>query len=422
MTQTTKTLTPPPAKLEPPPVAATPSSAVAREQLSVAVLTGGRDRHYAFGLIMALASLGIRLEVLGSDEVDSPEMHSTPNIRFLNLWGSQAPSAGLPQKLAKIAGYYLDVLRYALTARPKIFHILWNGKLEHFDRTLLMSFFKLCGRRIALTVHNTNAGKRDANDSWLNRLTLRIQYTLCDALFVHTEKMKSELISEFSVSAARIAVIPYGINNAVPDTSLTSAEARRSLSIDDDQRVLLFFGAIRPYKGLEYLVDALGRLLKSAKNYRLLIAGEPKKEVRSYLEEIQRTIERDFPPGVVIQKIENIPDDEMEIYFKAADVLVLPYTEIFQSGVLFVGQSFGLPVIASDVGSLREDLVEGENGYLCKPRDAADLAARLETYFNSSLFRELSVRRAQIQMQARKKHSWQIVGELSRDVYAGLLG
>ena len=62
--------------------------------------------------------------------------------------------------------------------RPKLFHILWNNKFQFFDRTLLMLYYRLLGKKIAFTAHNVNAGKRDSNDSWLNRLSLKIQYRL----------------------------------------------------------------------------------------------------------------------------------------------------------------------------------------------------------------------------------------------------
>ena len=91
----------------------------------------------------------------------------------------------------------------------------------------------------------------------------------------------------------------------------------------------------------------------------------------------------------VVAKIEHVPDEETELYFKAADVLILPYTHVFQSGVLFLGYSFGLPAIAADVGSLREEIIEGETGFVFKPRDSSDLARKIQNYFNSELFRNL---------------------------------
>ena len=88
--------------------------------------------------------------------------------------------------------------------------------------------------------------------------------------------------------------------------------------------------------------------------------------------------------------------------------------------MLFLGYSFGLPVIATDVGSLREDIVEGETGFLCRPCDPAGLAKTIETYFESDLFKSLSSRRQKIRDYASKRHSWDAVAEMSRRVYAEL--
>jgi glycosyltransferase involved in cell wall biosynthesis len=116
-----------------------------------------------------------------------------------------------------------------------------------------------------------------------------------------------------------------------------------------------------------------------------------------------------------------VPDADTEIYFKAADVLVLPYTHIFQSGVLFLSYNFGLPVIASDVGSLKEDIIEGKTGFVCKPRDPVDLSKCIETYFSSELYRELEMRRQDIKDFAAQKYSWTTVGEITESVYKKLL-
>ena len=116
-----------------------------------------------------------------------------------------------------------------------------------------------------------------------------------------------------------------------------------------------------------------------------------------------------------------IPDDQMEWYLKGADVLVLPYKEIFQSGVLFLAYTFGLPVVATDVGSFREEIVEGSTGFLCKPGDPAELAKAVETYFRSDLFKNLKVRRRELQDYARTNHSWEAFAELTCNAYAKIL-
>jgi glycosyltransferase involved in cell wall biosynthesis len=235
--------------------------------------------------------------------------------------------------------------------------------------------------------------------------------------------MKDELRQVFDVPDKAVTVLRHPINNAFPDSELTPAEAKRRLALTDDEKVILFFGRIRPYKGIEYLLDALRLLLADGKgNYRLIIAGEPKKGSEEYLHEIQQSVQRDFQQGQVILRMQFIPDDEAELYLKGADVLVLPYKDIFQSGVLFLAYSFGLPVVAADVGSFREEIVEGSTGFLCKPGDPAELAKALETYFTSDLFRNLKVRRQELKDYANENYSWHAVAELTCNAYTNMLG
>ncbi len=389
--------------------------------IEIGLLTGCQDRPYAFGLAMALISKGVDLDIIGGDEIDSPELHTTPRLCFLNFRGNKTNHGNAAMKLWKLLDYYAKLIRYAARSKPKVLHILWNNKIEIFDRTILMLYYKAMGKKIALTAHNVNQARRDAKDSWLNRATLKMQYQLCDHIFVHTEKMKEELCQDFGVAEKAVTVIRHPVNDAFPDTELTPAEAKRRLGLKDDEKTILFFGRIRPYKGIEYLLDAF-RLFPQQAKYRLVVAGEPKKGSEDYLHQIRESVQRDFKPGQVILRIQFIPDDEMEVYLKGADVLVLPYKEIFQSGVLFLAYSFGLPVVATDVGSFREEIVEGNTGFLCQPGDPAELAKAIETYFNSDLFKNLGGRRQEVKDYAHANHSWHAVAELTCNAYTIMLG
>jgi glycosyltransferase involved in cell wall biosynthesis len=387
--------------------------------IKVSLLTGGVDRPYAFGLAMALAVKNISLEVIGNSVVDAVEMHCTPNVTFVSLYWEPLENLNLATKVFKILRFYRRLVTYAAGAKAQIIHILWNNKVQLFDRTLLMLYYKALGKKIVLTAHNVNAAKRDSSDSKLNRLTLRIQYRVADHIFVHTTKMKMELLEDFGIQESSVTVIPFGINNSVPNTALSPAQAKQRLGIQEGERTILFFGRIRQYKGLEYLVDALSQL--GPGNYRLIVAGEPKKGTEQYMSDIQRSIRQAGTEARIIQKLDFIPDDEAELYFKASDVSVLPYTDVFQSGVLFLAYSFGLPVIATDVGSLSEDIVPGRTGLVCSPRDAADLARSLREYFNSDLYKGLDRHRQEISNYANAHHSWDVVGDMTQKVYTDLL-
>lgn len=386
----------------------------------IALLTGGGDKHYAFGLATALTSKNVFIDFIGSDELASPTLDSNPSINFLNLRGDQNQKASLIKKIGRITLYYLRLLWFGATARATIFHILWNNKLEPFDRTILLLYYKLFRRRVVFTAHNVNAAKRDRVDNLINRSTLYIQYHLVDHIFVHTDKMKAELEEEFGVPSAKISVIPYGINNMVPVSSLSAAEARRQLGVKGGDFAMLFFGLIAPYKGLEFLLDALSELLKKCHRYRLIIAGEPKWN-DAYWKKMKYVITRTGIEAQIIQRIEYIPDEEIEVFFKAADVLILPYTHIFQSGVQFLAYNFGLPVIATDVGSLKETVVEGRTGFICAPCDSVDLAKTIERYFRSDFFCKLEQQRPLIKEHADAEYSWEKVATITERVYSNLI-
>jgi D-inositol-3-phosphate glycosyltransferase len=393
---------------------------VAFQGIAVTLLTGGSDKPYVLGLSAELLARGIAIDLIGSDELDCPELQNRPGLNFLNLRGDQRSNATFSTKMVRVLRYYWKLFRYSAVAKPKIFHILWNNKFESFDRTLLMLYYKLLGKRVVLTAHNVNASRRDSRDSVLNRLTLRIQYLLADTIFVHTEKMKRELIETFGIREARVCVIPFGINNTVPNSALTPAEAREQLGFRNNERTLLFFGRITPYKGLEYLIASLRQLLAKRSDYRLIVAGRPD-NCEDYWNEIRHSITKDVESGQILLRSEFIPDEMTEVYFKAADVLVLPYRQIYQSGVLFLGYGFGVPVLAADVGSLKDDIVEGKTGFTFKPEDSTDLSEAIEKYFASDLYANLPVRRREIQALAAEQHSWATVGALTLDVYSGLL-
>jgi Glycosyltransferase len=89
--------------------------------------------------------------------------------------------------------------------------------------------------------------------------------------------------------------------------------------------------------------------------------------------------------------------------------------------VLFLGYSFGLPAIAADVGNLREDIIDGETGFVFKSRDSSDLACKIDKYFKSGLFRDLETRRVQIKEYANQQYAWGKVAAIVTEIYSKLL-
>ncbi len=388
--------------------------------LKIALFTGGIDPHYASGLSRSLASMGIVVDVICNSEMETPEMKEFPNLKCFVLYAAPQSRQNKVRKLLAILRVYGRIMLYAVSSSASIFHILWNYKLTLFDRTLLLIYYKLLGKQLVFTAHNINAGERDGADSFSNRLSLRIQYRLMDHIFVHTQRMKDELMEAFAVCEERISVIPFGTYDMVPQSSMTSAEAKQRLGLRKCDRTILFFGRITPYKGIDLLVDAFAQIAHLNEDYRLVIAGEAMKESEQQWQQVQQTIALSSMREQVIQHIRYVGDAEIEVYFKSADVLVLPYTQIFQSGVLFMAYSFGLPVIATDVGSFGRDIVEGTTGFVCRPGDPADLARVIQEYFASDLFKSIDEHRSRIKDIIQASHSWEIAASKTGNVYAQL--
>jgi glycosyltransferase involved in cell wall biosynthesis len=231
--------------------------------------------------------------------------------------------------------------------------------------------------------------------------------------------MKQQLVAGFAVPADRVTVIPFGVNDTIPKTGLTRAGARQQLAIGNNERVLLFFGQIAPYKGLAYLIEAIATLARAGQRVHLIIAGRVKRGSEDYWSNAQRLISELGISELVTKSIRFIPDEQVEPYFKAADAVAISYVDIFQSGVPFLAFSFGMPVIATDVGSLRED-VTSETGVLCRPMDAADLARAVSAFFGSELYRDSTNAAARIRRVAQERHSWETVSERTTAVYANL--
>lgn len=388
--------------------------------MRVSILTGGKDAHYALGLLSALTTRDILVEFIANDEMKDSDAVKSKNVVYFNLRGDQNETASLRDKAIRVLRYYYKLIRYAAETESKIFHILWFNKFTHFDMTLLNLYYKVLGKKLVYTAHNINVWERDGGNSFLNRLFLSAMYKLVDHIFVHTAKMKNQLVEDFQVKESKISIISFPINTVIPKSDLTSEAAKKHFGCENHDKILLFFGNIAPYKGLDNLLLSLVHLKTMLNSFKLLIAGRVK-DCDAYWNNVQETIRKNNLAEHILLKAEHIPDDSVEDYFKAADVLIVPYKYIYQSGVLFLSYHFGLPVIATDVGSLREDIEEGKTGYVCSPDDPKDLATKISNYFQSELYENLENSRDKIIQATKEKYSWNTIGEKSFNIYKSLL-
>ena len=391
--------------------------------MRVALLTGGKDVPYVLGLVPELTTRGIEVDLVGNEEMAQAAEVRSGRVDVHDLVGGLDPRDGQIAKTWRVLSYYVRLMAFAVRTDARLFHILWFRKFPLGERVLLGAYFKLLGKRLAFTAHNIDDRARDGHSGGVpHRLSLRFFYRIVDHIFVHTPQMKRELVEEYSVAESKVTVVPFGINDVFPVARVTRSEARQQVGLRPDDKVLLFFGRIAPYKGIEDLLSALARLVREDPRYVLVLAGEVKDpSCETYWAALQKLIEElELEKHV---RIENryIPDGEVGLFFRASDVTVLPYRRIYQSGVVALSYAHGIPVVASDVGSFKTDVIEGKTGLVFRVSDVAHLATTLREYFASNLSKHLEVRGPKIRQHGVEAFSWTRNGELTAETYGRLL-
>ncbi len=212
---------------------------------------------------------------------------------------------------------------------------------------------------------------------WLEAAVIQRTFRQVDGFLVHTEGMIAE-VQAFRPDAPirRIYHPLYTFYSGLAD-ELDSGTDSRQAGVPR----LLFFGKVRPYKGLETLIAALGILHREGLEFQARIAGEFYLDSGRY----RALAAREGLAGRIEWWDRYIPNEEVPALFRAADVVLLPYTEATQSGVVPVAYQFGVPVIATRVGGLSEVVLEGRTGLLVPPRDPAALASAVRRFFSEGL-------------------------------------
>jgi D-inositol-3-phosphate glycosyltransferase len=389
----------------------------------VALLTGGKDAHYVFGLVPELAARNVHVVLVGNDELAGAEDVRNGRVEFQDLVGRLDADDGLIAKAYRVVSYYVRLAMFAARTDARLFHILWFRKFPLVERVLLTAYFKLLGKKLAFTAHNVDDKARDGRRSTApQRLSLSYFYRAVDQIFVHTPQMKRELVGQFGVAESKVTVVPFGINEVIPGARMSRSMARRQLGLGCADRVLLFFGNIAPYKGVEDLLLALANLVREDSSFTLILAGRVKdRSCQGYWATLECLIEELQLARYIRKENRYIPDGEAGLFFRASDVSVLPYRRVYQSGVVALSYAQGLPVIASDVGSLKTDVVEGETGLVFRSGDVSDLTAKIRAYFASDLFKDLETRSAAIRRHGGETFSWPQNGMLTAAAYERLL-
>ncbi len=329
--------------------------------MHVVIIANGFQKDYIKNLVNNLVKVVDRLDFIASDLYSEEEFNV--NVRFENLRGSHDENVGPWLKVRRMVRYYRKLFSYLRREKPDAVHIQWI-RFSFLDGIIFHSILRIAGQKLIYTAHDALPHDRE---TFLNRWIFSLVYRICHVIVVHTRFLRERLIDEFGLPSGKIRVVKHGVYEI--KHLYTREESRAKLDIDPGDHVFLFFGYIKPYKGLDLLLEAFHELEKNQNHISLLIAG---KIWEPYREECMHLFSR-FSGEKVIRKLGFIPDEELSYYFNASDVTVMPYQEASQSGVMFMSYAHGVPVIVPNLGGFADDILPEKTGLLCKVSDVNSL-------------------------------------------------
>jgi len=302
------------------------------------------------------------------------------------------------------------VLRLALRTRPDIIHYQ-SYRMIRLDWVLFL-LLQLMGQKIVFTVHDTHSLEASALDTFIFARTARRS----DVLLVHNSSSRDVLVEKWKVRPERVRVIPHGGYDHYYERAISKSAARSRLG-NADEFVLLAFGTIREYKGLDYLLPAVAQTRGAIPALRLIIAG---RSFDAALGARYAKLISDLGLADIV-RFENrfIETAEVETLFAAADLVVLPYIRIDQSGVLFLAYTFGKPVLATSIGGLPELVREGLTGYLVQPGNVRALSEGiLRAWAERDRLPKMGSNAREL---IEEEYTWERQADITVDAYLSLL-
>ena len=288
-----------------------------------------------------------------------PQQHIAPFLPVsqanVTVWTFDKPRLRQPGRQARVIA---AILRRIRQFEPDVVHVQSGHAWFHLALPLLRRY------PLVMTIHDVlrHVGDRESRKTpqWIADFGHRA----ADHVIVHTERMRQLALTRLRVPAAHVHIVPHvALGPGIAPPASDSTEEERGL--------ILFFGRIWGYKGLEYLISAQPAITAAVPDARIVIAGTGDTFDR------YRRLMNDPDRFIVINEF--VSDARRDELFRRAAVVVLPYIEASQTGVIPLAYTFGKPVVGTTVGGLPDMIEHGRTGYLVPPRDVSALASALVT-------------------------------------------
>lgn len=367
---------------------------------------GGQD-YYDFGLCQALGLLGEDVTLFTCDETPTPPDNSRFKVRrtYRNIYGKDPIFV---RGIRYIWGSCKSIGLARLSATQICHFYYFNiGLLELF--TVFLA--KILGMRVIITANDIEPFIALLTNPAVERLT----YWLADGIVAHNQVSKRELQRVIGLDPNMIQIVPHGNYISSIKKRLTRDDARGLIALPGSAKILLFFGRIKGEKGVDILLESFKRVLKESPDTVLVVAGNVRKadlakypEIASLLLDLDRTKN-------CISRIDFISRDEVDAYYAAADIVILPYKRIYLSGVLLMAMSHGKAIIASDLDAIKEVIIDKDNGLLFKSEDSSELTEKIMFALRNPRLLEKISKRAFEHVQS--EYSWNRIGKMMQSYY-----
>jgi glycosyltransferase involved in cell wall biosynthesis len=276
---------------------------------------------------------------------------------------------------------WIRAYRFLKTQKPDVIVLQWWTSSVAHMHLLLRLFASLSNKpKIIIEFHEVVDPFEESilPIRLYSKITAKILRKNLDAYITHSESDKKLVAERYSIYPEKIHVIPLGLFDQYGEL-LNKKDSKEILSIKEDF-VILFFGLIRKYKGVSYLIKAFEQFPSEIlKKSRLLIVGEIWEDRKELLDQIQNS---PLQNNITLVD-EYVPDDKVNTYFSAADVVVLPYLRASQSGIAHIAMYFGKPVVVSEVGGLKESMAGYEGTFFVPPGDVESIKKSVLSQFGN---------------------------------------
>lgn len=319
---------------------------------------------------------------------------------------------GATTRIRNILTYYnpFSWIWAGITIKGDVVHAQWWSHILALEYITILALCKLRGKRIVLTVHNVIPHEKSKISMLLNRSVMMFG----DAFIVHSNRNINELHSILKISRDQIYRIPIGVSSHFTEGEVSKHLARESLDLPNDKKVLLFFGNIREYKGLDVLLEAFVKVLETRNDVVLVIAGKP--WIR--WEPFEEIITKNQIEQSVKLFLDFIPTEKVKYFYCSADLVILPYKDFTsQSAIAADALAFSKPLIVTDVGGLSEYVKDKR--CIIEPNNPENLAKGILNLFETKgLLQNLSSDSKEL----AGSFSWDAIAQDTISLYRKLIG